>query len=80
MQNELPGKGKEAEKKAEAGASEAGAKLDQYAKDAKGEVEKAASKTEKELKGAVDSFDKNVQDVSTLCNVFAVINICLAMD
>ena len=46
VQEGVSGSGKEAKKDAEAAGSEAGAKLDQYAKDAKAEVDKAASKTE----------------------------------
>ncbi|KAF2482811.1 hypothetical protein BDY17DRAFT_325065 [Neohortaea acidophila] len=62
VKDELPGRGKEAKKDAEAAASDISAKARNAANDAKAEADKVASKAGTNLNAAVDQFDKSVTE------------------
>lgn len=68
VKDELPGRGKEAKKDAEAAASDISAKARNAANDAKAEADKVASKAGTNLNAAVDQFDKSVTEVSFFCS------------
>jgi len=69
IKNELPGRGKEAKKEGEALVNQAGSKFDQASVDAKSKLADAEAKARelsqkagKDLNGAVDKFDKTVEE------------------
>ncbi|KAJ9625373.1 uncharacterized protein PV06_07605 [Exophiala oligosperma] len=69
IKHDLPGKGKEAEKKGEAFASQAGREFDRASADAKARLAEAeakakevSQKTGTQINSAIDKFDKTVED------------------
>ncbi|KAK5057834.1 hypothetical protein LTR84_011835 [Exophiala bonariae] len=69
VKSEIPGREKEAEKKGEVLAQQAGQKFDRASADAKSKLAEAEAKakevrdkTGKELNSAIDKFDKTVED------------------
>jgi len=69
VKNELPGRGKEAKKEGEALVNQASNKFDQASADAKSKLSEAEAKARelsqkagKDLNGAIDKFDKTVED------------------
>ncbi|KIW89073.1 uncharacterized protein Z519_10558 [Cladophialophora bantiana CBS 173.52] len=69
IKSEIPGKEKEAEKKGEAVASQAGRKFDQASADAKAKLSEAeakakevSQKTGSRINNAIDKFDKTVEE------------------
>ncbi|CAK3739322.1 hypothetical protein DOTSEDRAFT_70624 [Lecanosticta acicola] len=68
IKSHLPGQAKEVKKDAEAGISEAGAKVNQYIRDAKSEASKVDEKLEQYRKDAANQLDKTSQDARKNAN------------